>query len=84
MDAFWFDLRPKNSATDLLKKERLERAIGVLYLPETERWSHYFTAKLPGQFDAIIHFNKTRALVPLERTSEWERGELPETYPSAL
>jgi hypothetical protein len=39
---------------------------------------------LPGEFDAIIHFNKTRALVPLERTSEWERGELPETYPSAL
>ncbi len=81
---FWLNLREKNRATRLLRDERLERAIGVIYLPETERWSHYFTAKLPDQFDALIHLDETRALEPLERTSEWDRGELPETYPSGV
>ncbi|WP_245808253.1 erythromycin esterase family protein [Deinococcus hopiensis] len=45
--------------------ERLERAIGVVYAPETERESHYFLANLPRQFDAVIHFDVTRALEPL-------------------
>ena len=63
---------------------RLERAIGVIYQPETERLSHYFEAWLPDQFDAIIHLDETSALEPLERSNDWERGELPETYPSAL
>jgi erythromycin esterase-like protein len=78
---FWIDLRERNSANELLRAERLERAIGVIYRPETERLSHYFEAQLPQQFDAIIHLDETRALEPLERTSEWDRGELPETYP---
>jgi erythromycin esterase-like protein/predicted phosphoribosyltransferase len=60
---------------------RLERAIGVVYRPETERISHYFHARIANQFDAIIHLDETHALEPLERTSEWEAGELPETYP---
>jgi erythromycin esterase-like protein len=64
-----------------LRERRLERAIGVIYRPETERLSHYFEASLGEQFDAVIHLDETRALEPLERTSEWERGELPETYP---
>ena len=68
-------------AAGALREPRLQRAIGVIYLPETERASHYFHARLPEQFDAILHIDKTRALEPLERTSEWERGELPETYP---
>ena len=63
---------------------RLERAIGVIYRPETERASHYFQAHLADQFDAVIHFDETRAVEPLERTAEWERGEPPETYPTAL
>jgi erythromycin esterase-like protein len=63
---------------------RLERAIGVIYLPHTERVSHYFHARLPEQFDAIIHVDETRAVVPLERTAGWEAGELPETYPWAV
>jgi len=67
-----------------LRGPRLERAIGVIYLPRTERISHYFHARLPEQFDAVIHFDQTRAVEPLDRTSEWERGELPETYPSTL
>jgi len=45
--------------------ERLERAIGVVYLPESERQSHYFAANLPGQFDAVLHLDVTRALEPL-------------------
>jgi erythromycin esterase-like protein len=63
---------------------RLERAIGVVYRPETERLSHYFDATLADQFDAVIHIDETHALEPLERTSEWEEGELPETYPWAV
>lgn len=62
----------------------LERAIGVIYRPETERLSHYFDTRLPDQFDAIIHLDRTRALIPLEKTVPWERGEAPETYPSGI
>jgi hypothetical protein len=56
----------------------------VIYLPGSERASHYFHAQLPEQFDAILHYDETRAVEPLERTTEWEAGEVPETYPSAL
>jgi erythromycin esterase-like protein len=63
---------------------RLERAIGVVYRPETERYSHYLDAALAEQFDAVIHIDETHAVEPLERTSEWEEGELPETYPWAV
>lgn len=67
-----------------LRAPRLERAIGVIYRPETERQSHYFGARLPDQFDAVLHFDETRAVEPLEMTSEWETGELPETFPFAV
>jgi erythromycin esterase-like protein len=67
-----------------LRGPRLERAIGVIYRPQTERASHYFRARLPEQFDAVVHYDHTRALEPLEKTRGWERGEPPETYPSAL
>ena len=63
---------------------RLERAIGVIYRPETERASHYFHARLPAQFDAVLHFDRTRAVEPLERTAEWEAGEVPETFPTGI
>jgi len=68
----------------LLHESRLERAIGVVYRPETERTSHYFKARLAEQFDAMIYLDETHALEPLERTAGWETGEAPETYPSAL
>jgi erythromycin esterase-like protein len=77
-------------AADVLNVQRLERAIGVIYRPETERWSHYFDAHLASQFDAVLHFDETHALEPLERTPRWERGaveeehEPPETYPFAV
>jgi len=69
---------------EALKVPMLERAIGVLYLPQTERWSHYFDVRIADQLDAVIHIDDTRALEPLERTARWERGELPETYPTGL
>ena len=67
-----------------LREPRLERAIGVIYRPETERVSHYFQARLADQFDAVIHFDETRAVEPLERAAGWDAGELPETFPSTL
>jgi erythromycin esterase-like protein len=67
-----------------LDGRRLERAIGVVYRPETERLSHYFDAALGSQFDAVVHVDETRAVEPLELTSEWERGELPETYAAGV
>jgi erythromycin esterase-like protein len=66
---------------EALAEERLERAIGVIYRPRTERQSHYFAARLSEQFDAVLHFDETHALEPLERTPLWERGEPAETYP---
>jgi erythromycin esterase-like protein len=71
-------------APEVLSGARLERAIGVIYRPETERLSHYFEAELHRQFDAVIHIDETNAVEPLELTSEWETGELPETYPWAV
>ncbi len=67
-----------------LAQPRLERAIGVIYRPETERASHYFHARLPAQFDAVLHFDQTRAVEPLERTAVWQKGEVPETFPSGV
>jgi erythromycin esterase-like protein len=67
-----------------LCQPRLERAIGVIYLPETERLSHYFEARLAEQFDAVLHFDDTEAVEPLERSAEWDRGRVPETFPSGL
>jgi erythromycin esterase-like protein len=66
-----------------LTTPRLERAIGVIYRPETERASHYFAARLPQQFDVVVHVDRTRAVEPLER---WGRHEidLPETYPTGV
>jgi erythromycin esterase-like protein len=65
-----------------LRTPRLERAIGVIYRPETERGSHYFHARLADQFDAVIHIDETRAVEPLERSTGWIRGDVPETFPT--
>src|SRR5437016_6114153 len=81
---FWIDLRKMGDRISVLSGPRLGRAIGVVYRPETERLSHYFHARLSEQFDAIIHIDETSAVEPLERTSIWEEGELPETYPFAV
>jgi erythromycin esterase-like protein len=65
-----------------LDEARLERAIGVIYRPETERLSHYFEARLPDQFDAVLHFDQTTAVEPLDLTAGWRTGEAPETFPT--
>ena len=82
LPAFWLPLGSDEAGA--LREPRLERAIGVIYRPETERVSHYFGASLARQFDAVIHIDATRAVEPLERTLTWQRGEPPETYPTAL
>ena len=81
---FLLTIRGDRPVTAALQPPRLERAIGVIYRPDTERASHYFRASLPAQFDAVIHFDRSRAVEPLERNSEWDAGEVPETYPSGV
>jgi erythromycin esterase-like protein len=78
---FLLHLRDGGIATEVLRESRLERAIGVIYLPESERVSHYFYATLPDQFDVVIHFDETRAVEPLERSAGWAQGEVAETFP---
>ena len=85
LDRFALPLRHADAALrNGLAHERLERAIGVIYRPETERWSHYFGASLSGQFDALVHMDVTRALQPLDRGPELEHTAEPQTYPSGI
>ena len=51
---------------------------------ETERRSHYFYSRIAHQFDAVIHFDRTRAVEPLEKSAAWIRGEVPQTYPTGI
>jgi erythromycin esterase-like protein len=71
-------------AGQALRPSRLERAIGVIYRPDTERASHYFYGSLTDQFDVLVHIDSTRAVEPLERSPSWNLGESPETNLSAL
>ena len=81
---FILPMPPGSGSKEVLREPRLERAIGVIYRPETERASHYFHASLSDQFDAVIHFDETRAVEPLERTGEWDAGDVAETFPSGI
>src|SRR5215212_8694348 len=84
-ERFMLNLRDDGAARELLRLPRLERAIGVIYRPETERLSHYFHAQLAEQFDAVLHFDETKAVEPLEPGVQWHAGEEPpETYPSGM
>nr|WP_244311964.1 erythromycin esterase family protein [Marinobacter vulgaris] len=76
--SFFLELGERTPA--ILRLPRLERAIGVLYLPQSGRQSHYFFCELARQFDAVFHFDRIHALEPLENASQWAR-ETPETYP---
>jgi erythromycin esterase-like protein len=78
---FLLPIRGGDKVADALQIRRLERAIGVIYRPESERLSHYFHAALAHQFDAVIHVDETTALRPLEYTAHWKDEEAPETYP---
>ena len=81
--AFALALRhPRRDAVrDELSAPRLERAIGVIYRPETELASHYFQAVLPVQFDEYLWFDETRAVTPLAAV---ETHGMPDTYPFGL
>jgi len=71
------------SLPEEVRAERLQRAIGVIYRPETERQSHYFQAHLVEQFDYMIHIDETRALQALDASST-AAVEPPETYPTGI
>lgn len=77
---FFLPLR-KGRAVDGLMKPRLERAIGVIYRPQTELQSHYFEAILPRQYDEYVWFDESSAVTPL--TTKELKGA-PETYPFGL
>jgi erythromycin esterase-like protein len=74
-------------AREALDAPLLERAIGVIYRPRTERMSHYFLARVGRQFDCLYHVDHTRAVVPLDDPRDWQDphpDEPPETFPSGL
>jgi erythromycin esterase-like protein len=81
---FLLPLRGNTRLTEALERPRLERAIGVIYRPESERVSHYFEARIPQQFDAVIHLDDTSAVEPLDWSAGWAEGEPPETFPTGL
>lgn len=84
LGAFMVEMHDGSPAAAALEVVRLGRAIGVIYLPQTERQSHYFHVRPSDQFDAMIHIDSTRALEPLEQNSVWVAGQNPETYPTGL
>jgi predicted phosphoribosyltransferase len=59
-DSFAVPFRTAPRSADALRTARLQRAIGVIYRPSTERQSHYFRARLADQFDVVIHIDDTR------------------------
>jgi erythromycin esterase-like protein len=81
---FFLQTRLNDSVVKGLREPRLQRAIGVIYRPQTEMLSHYLETHLADQFDAVIHIDHTNALEPLDRTSTWDDGEPPDTYPTGI
>jgi erythromycin esterase-like protein len=85
LESFLIRFRDRPALRDMLHAhEWLERAIGVIYLPESERASHYFQARPARQFDAILHIDRTEALRPLDKSSHWKDEEVPDTFPSGM
>ena len=83
-ERFFLPLKGNAALRPLAPERRLQRAIGVIYRPQTERQSHYFHTRLADQFDAMIHIDETSALEPLDRGRVWASPEPPETYPSGV
>ena len=82
--AFLVNFRGNRALAAELAEERLERAIGVIYRPDTERMSHYFSARISEQFDAVIHVDTTRAVEPLDGWQGVSEELVPETFPSGV
>ncbi len=80
---FFLNLRKDTHLNELLQHARLQRAIGVIYLPQSERMSHYFFSRLPYQFDSIIHIDESHALTELSVKKQVREEDLPETYPTS-
>jgi erythromycin esterase-like protein len=81
---FALPMRGERALVAALATPRLQRAIGVIYRPETERQSHYFLARPAQQFDAIVHLDRTRAVSSLDAREPRGSGEAPETFPSGV
>lgn len=79
---FALDLRDPTPELRARLGKRLERAIGVIYRPQTERQSHYFEADIAEQFDIMLHIDRSMAIEPLDALEAPSFEELPETYPS--
>jgi erythromycin esterase-like protein len=89
VERFLLDLREgvHDAVRDALMEQRLERFIGVIYRPDTERWSHYSSASLPAQFDAYVWFDTTSAVTPLiapEDADQSGQAAGDDTYPFGL
>lgn len=86
--SFLLDLR-KDHADPALRalislEKRLQRFIGVIYRPDTERISHYSQAHIHKQFDGYIWFDETHAVNPLETIQPITPLGKEETYPFGL
>ena len=75
---------PRGGAYAALSEIRLQRAIGVVYRPQTERQSHFLYVNAAERFDVIVHIDRSSAVTPLDRPQEWVFNEPPEAYPTAL
>ena len=86
VERFLLDLREgvHEDLRDALLEQRLERFIGVIYRPDTERWSHYSSASLPAQFDAYVWFDTTSAVNALPAVEDVGAVATDDTYPSGL
>ncbi|MFB9990525.1 erythromycin esterase family protein [Deinococcus oregonensis] len=81
LPAYWLDMHSPQ-VNEQLNTRRLQRFIGVIYRPQTERWSHYVMTCPTAMYDALLHFETTQALTPLETEPGDEEEEIPDTYPS--
>jgi erythromycin esterase-like protein len=84
LEQFMLITRGREELHRTLPTNYLERAIGVIYLPHSERISHYFQSNIVRQFDAVIHIDETHAVTPLEKLGVFHLDDAPETYPSGF
>ena len=84
LDRFLLPCRDTEKVATALRRARLEREIGVICRPDPEPGTQYLSARLPDQFDAVLHFDETLAVEPLEPASETKGAEVPPTFPFSV